>query len=156
MWPLAWKQKILVLFKEIKNENFEKNMRFCLMSKDHLSNTKISFPGQKVCPVARTQTDERTDRHEIENRWHPFRVSGMFPSTYHEGSVQKKNYLSETTQIHTILGHKAVRWGCYSSRQINDVHPWTYIAWEMLTHQGPLSGHLIYFFKNYVCIFTYV
>ena len=54
---------------------------------------KITFLGQKVCPVARVQTDRRTDghtdRHESEYRGHPFRVSGIFPSTYHQGSVQK-------------------------------------------------------------------
>ena len=26
--------------------------------------------------------------HESENREHPFRVSGIFPSTYHQGAVQ--------------------------------------------------------------------
>ena len=39
---------------------------------------------------------QRTDRHthiqthtrESEYRGHPFRVSGMFPSTYHQGLVQ--------------------------------------------------------------------
>ena len=51
-------------------------------------NPKIRFLGQKVCPVARAQTDEWTDRLEIKNRGQPFRVSGFFPSTYHQGSVQ--------------------------------------------------------------------
>ena len=35
---------------------------------------KIRFLGQKVCSVARVQTD----RHESEYRGHPFRVSGFF------------------------------------------------------------------------------
>ena len=34
--------------------------------------------------VARVQTD----RHKSEYRGHPFRVSGIFSSTYHQGSVQ--------------------------------------------------------------------
>ena len=58
---------------------------------------KIRFLGQKVCPVARARTDGRTnrqtDRHESEYRGHPFRVSGFFtnfPSTYHQGAVQKR------------------------------------------------------------------
>ena len=34
------------------------------------------------------QTHRQTDRHESEYRGHPFRVSGIFPSTYHQGSVQ--------------------------------------------------------------------
>ena len=29
-----------------------------------------------------------TDTHESEHRGHPFRFSGMFSSTYHQGSVQ--------------------------------------------------------------------
>ena len=51
---------------------------------------KIRFLGQKVCCVARLRTDRHTDTHESENRGHPFRVSGIFPSTYHQGSVQYK------------------------------------------------------------------
>ena len=50
---------------------------------------KIRFLGQKVCSVAHAQTDRHTDMHESEYRGHPFRVSGIFPSTYHQGSVQK-------------------------------------------------------------------
>ena len=53
---------------------------------------KIRFLGQKVSSVARRQTD----RHESEYRGHPFRVSGIFPSTYHQGAVQY-------TEIITLL-----------------------------------------------------
>ena len=71
-------------------------MRFFLTSQGSFD-PKIRFIGQKVCSVARvqthrhtdTQTDRQTDRHESEYRGHPFRVSGIFPSTYHQGSVQK-------------------------------------------------------------------
>ena len=62
-------------------------MRFFLMSQGSL-NLKIRFLGQKVCPVARGQTDRRTDTHESDYRGHPFRVSRVFPSTYHQGSAQ--------------------------------------------------------------------
>ena len=72
-----------------------KKMRFFLMSQGSLD-PKIRFIGQKVCSVARVQTDtqthrhtdRQTDRHESEYRGHPFRVSGIFPSTYYQGSVQ--------------------------------------------------------------------
>ena len=51
---------------------------------------KIKFLGQKVCSVARVHTDRQThtqtDRHESEYRGHPFSVSGMFPSIYHQRS----------------------------------------------------------------------
>ena len=58
---------------------------------------KISSLGQKLWPTGRghtdtrthTQTDRQTDTHESENRGHPFRVSGFFPSTYHQGSAQQ-------------------------------------------------------------------
>ena len=53
-------------------------MRFFLMSQGSL-NPKIRFLGQKVYPVAHTQSDYCG---------HPFRVSGFFPSTYHQGSAQ--------------------------------------------------------------------
>ena len=46
---------------------------FFLMSKGSFS-LKIRFLGQKVCSVTRGQTD----RHESENRGHPFKVSGFF------------------------------------------------------------------------------
>ena len=59
-------------------QNFsEQKMRFFLMSQGSFS-PKIRFLGQKVCSVARARTDGQTDRHESENRGHPFRVSGYF------------------------------------------------------------------------------
>ena len=68
-----------------------KKMRFFLMSQGSFD-PKIRFIGQKLCTVARVQTHRQThrqtDRHESEYRGHPFRVSGIFPSTYHQGSVQ--------------------------------------------------------------------
>ena len=41
-------------------------------------NPKIRFLGQKLCPVARGQTDRQTDTHESDYRGHPFRVSGVY------------------------------------------------------------------------------
>ena len=61
-----------------------KKMRFFLMSQGSFD-PKIRFIGQKVCSVARVQTDRHSYRHESEYRGHPFRVSG---TTYHQGSVQ--------------------------------------------------------------------
>ena len=46
---------------------------------------KKCFLGQNMCLVPRVQTDT----HESEYRGHHFRVSRFFPSTYHQGSVQK-------------------------------------------------------------------
>ena len=60
-----------------------KKMRFFLMFQGSLDQ-KIRFLGQKVSSVALQQTH----RHESEYRGYPFRVSGIFPSTYHQGAVQ--------------------------------------------------------------------
>ena len=60
-----------------------KKMRFFLMSQGSI-NPKIRFLGQKVCSVAHLHTG----RHESDYCGHPFRVSGVFPSTYHQGSAQ--------------------------------------------------------------------
>ena len=60
-----------------------KKMIFFLMSQGSF-NPKIRFLGQKVCPVARRQTHT----HESDYCGHPFRVSGVFPSTNHQGSAQ--------------------------------------------------------------------
>ena len=50
------------VYKKHKNENFEKQKEivFFLMSQGSF-NPKIRFLGQKVCPVARGQTDGQTD-----------------------------------------------------------------------------------------------
>ena len=58
-------------------------MRFFLKSQGSF-NPKIRFLGQKMCSVAWLQTD----RHEIDYCGHHFRVSGVFPSTYHQRSAQ--------------------------------------------------------------------
>ena len=39
-----------------------------------------------------TQTYRHTDTHESDCCGHPFRVSGVFPSTYHQGSAQYPPY----------------------------------------------------------------
>ena len=67
-----------------KNEK----MRFFPMSQGSL-NPKSKFLGQRMCSVDWERTETQTDRHENEYRGHPFRVSRFFPSTYHQGSVQK-------------------------------------------------------------------
>ena len=41
------------------------------------------------------RTHTQTDTHESKYRGHPLRVSGMFPSTYYQGSVQ---YMMETEE----------------------------------------------------------
>ena len=44
-------------------------------------NPKIRFLGQKK--------HTETHTHESDYCGHPFKVSGVFPSTYHQGSAQK-------------------------------------------------------------------
>ena len=73
-----------------------KKLRFFLMSQASL-NPNIRFLDQKVCPVA-TDTHRQTDTQS--DYWgHPFRLSGFFPSTYHQGSAQKS--------IWNVLGKKS-------------------------------------------------
>ena len=63
-------------------------MRFFLISQGSLD-PKIRFLGQKVCSVARGQTDKQIDMKVKTG--HLFMVSGFFfsnfPSTYHQGAV---------------------------------------------------------------------
>ena len=66
-----------------------KIMRFFLMSQGPL-NPKNQVPRSKgvTCiPLTDRQTDRQTDTLESDYRVHPFRVSGVFPSTYHHGSA---------------------------------------------------------------------
>ena len=74
----------------------------CLvLYKENIENSnkkRTHFLGEKMCSVARGHTDTHkqthththTHTHESEYRY-PFKVSGIFPSTYHQGSVQLKS-----------------------------------------------------------------
>ena len=88
---------------QIKRKYLKKIFKKNLMSQGSLDQTIRSL-GQKVCSVARVQTDRLTDRHpgryESEYRGHPFRVSGIFPSTYQQGSVQYTNASNTNKNVH--------------------------------------------------------
>ena len=100
LWPVAWNQKCTSVIWgknrkiSIKSVNMKiskkQKMRFLLISQGSL-NPKIRFLGQKMCSVAWLRTDRQThtDRHESDYWGHPLRVSGFFPSTYHQGSAQQ-------------------------------------------------------------------
>ena len=45
-------------------------------------------PRRKSVPCS-PSIDTQTDTHESDYCGHPFRVSGVFPSTYHQGSAKK-------------------------------------------------------------------
>ena len=77
-----------------------KKMRFFLMSQGSF-NPKIRFLGQKVYPVARGRTD--TDTHESDYCGHPFRVSGVFPSSYHQGSAQYQTLSTYGFSLEAII-----------------------------------------------------
>ena len=61
-----------------------RNFSFNLSSRIGPIFSKHYVPKSKLCSVAHLHTD----RHKSEYIGHPFRVSGIFPSTYHQGSVQ--------------------------------------------------------------------
>ena len=96
LWPVAWKHKFTSVIqgkewkmpiKSVKMKISEaKNMSFFLMSQWSLD-PKIRFLGQKVCSVAHVQTDWQTDT-KVNTEDILLRVSGIFPSTHHQGSVQ--------------------------------------------------------------------
>ena len=83
-----------------------------------LKSVKMKIKKKKVPRAKGGLCSPRTDRHkhiQSEYRGHPFRVLGMFPSTYHQGSVQyytvtyntrsHKCIITYKTQLHTIHGH---------------------------------------------------
>ena len=84
-------QNLLVLYRE----TFEKMK----ISKKQ----KIRFLCQKMCSVAREQTYIQTYRRGSGYRGHPFRVSGICPSTYHQGSVQYQPALDHSTAPHSNI-----------------------------------------------------
>ena len=71
-------------------------MSFFLMSQGSLIPKKKRFLGQKMCSVVRLWThrhtdrhaDTQTDTHESDYCGYPFKVSGVFPLTDHQGSAQ--------------------------------------------------------------------
>ena len=75
-----------------------KKMCFFLVSQGSFS-PKIKFLGQKVCSVARGQTDRQTDmKVKTENILSGFQnFFKHFPSTYHQGAVQ---YIQISCQIY--------------------------------------------------------
>ena len=63
---------------------------------------KIRFLGQKVCSVARSQTDRQTDtKVNTEDTLSGFQDFSNFPSTYHQGAVQQES-----------LNHSRTRYIC--------------------------------------------
>ena len=75
-----------------------KNMRFFLISQGSL-NPKIRFLAQKLLSVTRVRRHRDTDRHESDHCVHPFRVSGVFPSTYHQGSAKQNVKVCESERL---------------------------------------------------------
>ena len=79
-----------------------------------ITQPKSQVPMSK-CVLCSLLTDKHTDKqtHESEYRGHPFRVSGIFPSTYHQGSVQKLlkifNHRTLNFLICTLFSSKGIR-----------------------------------------------
>ena len=84
-----------------------KKMRFFLMSQGSLD-PKIRFIGQKVCSVARVQTDRHTDRqtHRQTRKWiqrTPFQVFRIF-QIFHQPIIKELSNKKHIHYIWIILG----------------------------------------------------
>ena len=95
-----------------QSKNARKNEKF------RKTETKIVFfswpkddSGQKYIPMSKTVlcsllTDRQTDAHKSDYWKQPFRVSGVFPSTYHQGSARKdKNWQWHDGMYQYVLNH---------------------------------------------------
>ena len=67
-----------------------------------ITQPKNSVPKPKSVPFS-PRTHRRTDTHESEYRGHPFRVSGIVPSTYHQGSAQNAFFSDAHRHTHTEM-----------------------------------------------------
>ena len=111
-----------------------KNKNMCIFLMSQVSpNPKIRFLSQKVCPVARSQTDRHTDRVTTEG--HPFRVSCFFPSAYHQGSAQNAflSHVSRIIQPPKKIGSQVKR--CALQPANRQIHRHTHI------HESEYRGH---------------
>ena len=73
LWLVARNQKITSII-------YGKNRKMPIKS--------VKMKISKNVPRSKAVAPEWTDGHESDYRGHPFRVSGIFPSTYHQGSAQ--------------------------------------------------------------------
>ena len=74
----------------------KKKMFFFSCPKEHLTQKVGSQVKRCALQPAYRRTHRQTDRHESEYIGHPFRVSGIFPSAYHQGSVQQTSADQQT------------------------------------------------------------
>ena len=117
-------------------------------------NPKIRFLGQKMWPVARSQTHRHTDRRTQSDYWgHSFRVSGFFPSTYHQGSAQQ-------TQAQSGYVKDIYLWTETHESIVSDVRWWhsPHFFWQLnvVTSSIKLSIGCISIYKPLVYITLYI
>ena len=73
------------VFKKCKNIEKRKNVFLSHVPGIIQPKNEVPRPKDVLCSLV---TDGQTDTHESDYCGHPFRVSGVFPSTYHQGSAQ--------------------------------------------------------------------
>ena len=137
-----------------------KNICFFLIPQGSL-NTKIRFLGQKMCSVTRVQTDGHTHIHtdtqtdtQVNTQDTLFRVSGIFPTTYHQGSVQKTSLYSckhacisqrrslwNARLLKSVCTHFLSEWNITSKRYLSEV--------RNLLHLGYVTHFRQPFFVRY-------
>jgi len=105
-----------------------------------------------VCCVARPHTH----RHEGEYRGHPFRISGIFPSTYHQGSVQYVHndtmLLSGSITFSTLVRLKILITILYVAKRIIETDQ----LMKLICLHNSINNifHGLFYIYTYTCTYT--
>ena len=94
LWPVAWILFLLEIYKEKKRKMSIKSVKMKISKKNYLSHVPRIIQPKNLVPrpkgvLCSLVTDRQTHEHENDYCGHPFRISGVFPSTYHQVTAPK-------------------------------------------------------------------